>query len=1055
MDQHYNAFISYNHNPRDIRIAAALQRQLENFRLPKGVANRSGNESIGRVFLDKGELGVTGDLNETILDALKDSDFLIVICSPESRQSVWVEREIEFFLRYHDRNRILTVITDGEPSDVLPEVLLYEEITEEDGSITRVQREPLSCDYRLPMRRARREELPRLVSAILGCHYDDLVQRQKAYRTRRQLTISATATVLLLTAVIYLLWSSGQIKQNYNNTLREQSLNLAVQSEEALASGNRIGAIRYALEALPSKDKDRPVVSEAALALSDALNMYKTRAQQKITAEKQFNTENNFESAYPFQYDGRDYIAVLYDTGLTEIWDCDKGETVFEDYTAGLFASGIRIVTLYLSEDRYLILISDDGILSLDMKTGSEIYRKKISSVFYPSAPSVSIRCAGYDSYCFSGSDLWISGFPEDAFLLFHIDTKSGNVLYEYKLDDTPEVVRVNDDGSKIALLRTHSQYVNDEYYNTITMFDTAAETPAWNVQKPYVSDICFDSEGRLIACGFTEKPDAADGSLYTSLYYNSNNVSQLTTVSKRHTVYVTCLGPESGSELWTSEREDMYNYTPWLEYVKDEGYYRDSVLCATGSKVAVIDRDGTLTGNIDYHSLIIDFYSAKDDLRAVLYNGSFGIYDPRSETLRNMSHMFIEPVVAADKIDGSNRIFIAYDANSINLSDTRLIQYDFSGMDARWADYDLADELSDMDPLTVSPYGEDFAAAACCKSGSESLVHIVRWNTRNGKVVMNEKKKLPGGTEAEDYRYSGFDASTGSAYFANIASSTGSSLLAADVNEGSVKEIPIAFTESASAPSDGRQVLYDSYDLLTGSKYEIIDHCQIYEGMLYFPAVHRRSYSSDGSDESYTIDILSIDPRTGEAEDRAVLNITDPGAEFGNDWSLGFDPVSGNIIFTDNKRGIITCYGSDGRELWSKNDLDYTPDSSGIGSDGTVLVLGKDLKKNHTLVVYSKDGKETVRTSLGYVSTYYKGGNRLKISELSGGESLLSFADNAFIMDISDWKILARIPSEYVSYNPEVKEFMLGDAGNASTLGHVPYRTLDEMIEEGYKTIN
>ena len=159
---HYNAFISYNHNPRDNKIVATLQRQLENYRIPKEIRASTGVAKIERVFLDKGELEVAGDLNKVICDALENTDYLIVICSPESKKSIWVQREIEYFLRNHSIDNILTVITAGEPNDVLPEILFA---TEGQPGLAR---EPLSCDYRLPPRVARNVELPRLVAALIG-----------------------------------------------------------------------------------------------------------------------------------------------------------------------------------------------------------------------------------------------------------------------------------------------------------------------------------------------------------------------------------------------------------------------------------------------------------------------------------------------------------------------------------------------------------------------------------------------------------------------------------------------------------------------------------------------------------------------------------------------------------------------------------------------------------------------------------------------------------------------------------------------------------------------
>ena len=152
---HYDAFISYNHNPRDIKVTRDLQRKLENYRLPEGLETSSGKKKIERVFLDSGELEAAGDLSKVLQDALDNADDLIVICSPESKASIWVRREIEYFLQSHPIDKIHTVLTEGEPIDVLPEILLSEEKEDEDGNIVSIPREPLSCDYRMPLIKAK------------------------------------------------------------------------------------------------------------------------------------------------------------------------------------------------------------------------------------------------------------------------------------------------------------------------------------------------------------------------------------------------------------------------------------------------------------------------------------------------------------------------------------------------------------------------------------------------------------------------------------------------------------------------------------------------------------------------------------------------------------------------------------------------------------------------------------------------------------------------------------------------------------------------------------
>ena len=134
MSTHYNAFISYRHHPDDIRVAETIHRSLERFRVPGKIRAKYGK--ITRLFRDKEELPITSDLNDDIDEALKNSDYLIVICSVHTRESIWVQREIELFLKSHHRSRVLTVLAGGEPYDVIPEILLHDEVTDPVTGIT-------------------------------------------------------------------------------------------------------------------------------------------------------------------------------------------------------------------------------------------------------------------------------------------------------------------------------------------------------------------------------------------------------------------------------------------------------------------------------------------------------------------------------------------------------------------------------------------------------------------------------------------------------------------------------------------------------------------------------------------------------------------------------------------------------------------------------------------------------------------------------------------------------------------------------------------------------
>ena len=130
----YDAFISYRHTDLDKFVAEKIHKYLEEFKLQKSVLkdNKTSKTRINRVFRDKEELTITNNLEDPIIQALKDSEYLIVICSPRTKESVWCRKEIEKFIEFHGRNKILTVLIEGEPHESFPDELLYEEVVEKD-----------------------------------------------------------------------------------------------------------------------------------------------------------------------------------------------------------------------------------------------------------------------------------------------------------------------------------------------------------------------------------------------------------------------------------------------------------------------------------------------------------------------------------------------------------------------------------------------------------------------------------------------------------------------------------------------------------------------------------------------------------------------------------------------------------------------------------------------------------------------------------------------------------------------------------------------------------
>lgn len=181
----YVAFISYRHTPLDRKWATWLHKAIESYRVPKSlVKQRNAPRRVGRVFRDEEELAASADLSKEIDSALQQSDYLIVVCTPETPKSRWVNAEVERFAAMGRKDRILALLAEGEPHDSFPPALL-------------ALGEPLAADVRDlnadGARHTRSQAKLRLVATILGLNFDDLRNRELKRQQARILTGAVVA----------------------------------------------------------------------------------------------------------------------------------------------------------------------------------------------------------------------------------------------------------------------------------------------------------------------------------------------------------------------------------------------------------------------------------------------------------------------------------------------------------------------------------------------------------------------------------------------------------------------------------------------------------------------------------------------------------------------------------------------------------------------------------------------------------------------------------------------------------------------------------------------
>ena len=316
----FDAFISYRHSDLDKYVAENIHKALENYDLPKNIKEKLqlDGKPIKRVFRDREELPLSSNLEDPIVSALKDSKYLIVICSPRLKDSLWCKKEIETFKKLRGRKNIFCVLVEGEPSDSFPEEVLYDE--DEKGK--RILVEPLAADVRgttkKEIKKKIEEEKLRLIASMLNIDYDDLKQRHKQREQKRKMMIVTAIASFLLIFSLYTSIMLIKITSQSKTLKLHQALSLSSDSERYLKKDNRLDAIKSSYEALTKFNKVKmPYTPEAEYALSESLGVYDVGFSFKAIDELQ--TKGVV-----------DYIKGSEDNKYAAVYDESKTLTLFD-----------------------------------------------------------------------------------------------------------------------------------------------------------------------------------------------------------------------------------------------------------------------------------------------------------------------------------------------------------------------------------------------------------------------------------------------------------------------------------------------------------------------------------------------------------------------------------------------------------------------------------------------------------------------------------------------------------------------------------------------------
>jgi tetratricopeptide (TPR) repeat protein len=199
----YVAYISYA--SADRTAARWLHRAVETYRVPQKMLAKMGLQKPARlkpVFLDREELSSSSNLAESLRNALIESDFLIVVCSPTAAASRWVNEEVKVFRELGKAERILCLVVAGEPLaakrgfaaelECFPPALLGTAVEGQIGVESAA--EPLAADLR-PGGDSRRSASLKIIAALLEVSFDELRHRDHARQRRRLAALGFAATV--------------------------------------------------------------------------------------------------------------------------------------------------------------------------------------------------------------------------------------------------------------------------------------------------------------------------------------------------------------------------------------------------------------------------------------------------------------------------------------------------------------------------------------------------------------------------------------------------------------------------------------------------------------------------------------------------------------------------------------------------------------------------------------------------------------------------------------------------------------------------------------------
>ena len=254
----YFAFISFQ--SADAKEALWVQRAIENYRLPTAVSKtRSLPKRMRPCFCYLNDINLSEELMMELKQRMEQSEYLIVICSPRSAKSTFVNGGIDYFVQLGRRDRIIPLIVEGVPysgdeaTECFPEALRrhFPKHADplQDHQILGVN---LNEEGAGSKRWKRQRAVLMVIARMLGLEFENLWNREVKRRKRQRATIIA-----IVAGVLCLLGLTWHFSRSVDIAIEVTEASAAVETLPACTDGHLVLTLHN-----EEKEKDSVALNE-------------------------------------------------------------------------------------------------------------------------------------------------------------------------------------------------------------------------------------------------------------------------------------------------------------------------------------------------------------------------------------------------------------------------------------------------------------------------------------------------------------------------------------------------------------------------------------------------------------------------------------------------------------------------------------------------------------------------------------------------------------------------------------------------------------------------